>query len=128
MSSHWILTMKRNKYIWKSTQVYTAFLFMGHAFWKENFENRVKLLESNVLNWCLRITMADLCKVGLKVREWRFRELSPKFPNEGGAMSLTPGKRASPFAAVNKQRNFTNKQTSCSWNKQRRWQSSVLKF
>ena len=58
-----------NKYIWKSTKVYTAFLFMGHAFWKENIEDRVKVLESNILNWCLKITMADLCKVGLKVRE-----------------------------------------------------------
>ena len=58
-----------NKYIWKSTKVYTAFLFMGHAFWKENIEDRVKLLESNILNWCLKITMVDLCKVGLKVRE-----------------------------------------------------------
>ena len=58
-----------NKYIWKSTKVYTAFLFMGHAFWKENIEDRVKLLESNILNWCLKITMADLWKVGLKVRE-----------------------------------------------------------
>ena len=27
--------------IWKSTKVYTAFLFMGHAFWKENIEDRV---------------------------------------------------------------------------------------
>ena len=27
--------------IWKSTEVYTAFLCMGHAFWKENIENRV---------------------------------------------------------------------------------------
>ena len=26
---------------WKSTKVYTAFLFMGHAFWKENIEDRV---------------------------------------------------------------------------------------
>ena len=38
--------------IWKSTEVYTAFLFIGHAFWKENSEDRVKLLESNVLNNC----------------------------------------------------------------------------
>ena len=58
-----------SKYIWKSTKVYTGFLFMGHAFWKENTEDRVKLLESNILNWCLKITMVDLCKVGLKVRE-----------------------------------------------------------
>ena len=25
--------------LWKSTKVYTAFLFMGHAFWKENIED-----------------------------------------------------------------------------------------
>ena len=30
--------------IWKSTKVYTAFLFIGHAFWKENIEQRVKLI------------------------------------------------------------------------------------
>ena len=36
--------------ILKSTKVYKAFLFMGHAFWKENIEDGVKLMESNVLN------------------------------------------------------------------------------
>ena len=25
--------------MWKSTKVYTAFLFLGHAFWKENVED-----------------------------------------------------------------------------------------
>ena len=55
--------------IWKGTKVYAAFLFMGHAFWKENIEDRVKLLASNVLNWCLKITTADLRKIGLKMRE-----------------------------------------------------------
>ena len=50
--------------IWKSTmKVYTAFLFMGHAFWKENIEDRVKLLESNVLNKIVVLTMADLRKI-----------------------------------------------------------------
>ena len=29
--------------IWKITQAYTAFLFLGHAFWKENIEDRVKI-------------------------------------------------------------------------------------
>ena len=88
-----ILIRKMNKYIWKSTKVYTAFLFMGHAFWKENFEDRVKLLESNVLNWCLIITMADLWKVGLKVREWRVRELSSLISQRGWGHvphSITP--------------------------------------
>ena len=39
--------------MWKSSKVYTAFLFMGHACWKENIEDRVKLLVSNVLNLLL---------------------------------------------------------------------------
>ena len=41
---------------WKSSKVYTAFLFMGHAFWKENPEDRVKLhvyWDQYVLNCCL---------------------------------------------------------------------------
>ena len=41
---------------------------MGHAFWKENIEDL--LLESNILNCCLKITMADLRKITeLKIRE-----------------------------------------------------------
>ena len=42
---------------------------MGHAFWKENVDVRVKLLESNVLNGCLKITMVHLHKIGLEVRK-----------------------------------------------------------
>ena len=38
---------------------------MGHAIWKENIEDRVQLLGSNVLNCCLKITMAKLHKIGL---------------------------------------------------------------
>ena len=38
---------------------------MGHTFWKENIEDRVKLLESNVLCYYFKITMANLGKVGL---------------------------------------------------------------
>ena len=58
-------------------KVYTAFLFfMGHTFWKENIEDRVKLLKSNILNCCLKRTMANLHKIGLKMREWHFREHS----------------------------------------------------
>ena len=37
-----------NKYVGKSTKVYTAFIFMGHTFWKENIDDRVKLLEWKV--------------------------------------------------------------------------------
>ena len=40
-------------------------------------DDRVKLLESNILNYCLKITAADLHKIGLKMRESRFTELSP---------------------------------------------------
>ena len=58
-----------NKYISKSTEVYSAFLFMGHTFWKKTIEDRVKLLESNVLNCCLKIKIANLHKIGLKMRE-----------------------------------------------------------
>ena len=56
--------------------VYTAFLLLGHAFWKESIEDRGKLLGSNILNCCLKITMADLHEKGLKMREWNFKELS----------------------------------------------------
>ena len=61
--------------IWKSTKAYTAFVFMGHTFWKENTEDTVKLLEWKVFNFCLKITMADLCKIGVKMREWHFSML-----------------------------------------------------
>ena len=58
--------------IWKSTKVYTGSFsfYMGLAFWKENIKDRVKLLEPNVLNnCCLKITSANLRKIGLKMRE-----------------------------------------------------------
>ena len=48
-----------NEYVEVNYNIYTTFLFMGHAFWKESIENRVKVLESNILNCSL---MADLCK------------------------------------------------------------------
>ena len=51
------------------TTVDTAFPLMGHALWKENIEDRVKLLESNILDGCPKITTADLHKIGLKMRE-----------------------------------------------------------
>ena len=40
---------------------------MDHSFWKENIKDRVKLLESNILNCWLKITMTDVCKIGLKI-------------------------------------------------------------
>ena len=42
---------------------------MDHAFWKENIKDRVKLLESIVANCCVKVTTADFCKIGLKMRE-----------------------------------------------------------
>ena len=54
--------------IWKCTKVYTAFLFMGQTLWKESVEDRVKLLESNVLNCWVKI-MAELRKIGCIMRE-----------------------------------------------------------
>ena len=57
--------------IWKRTKVYTGSFsfYMGRAFWKENIKDKVKLLEPNVLNCCLKITSANLRKIGLKMRE-----------------------------------------------------------
>ena len=79
--------------IWKSTIVYTAFVFMGHSFWKENIEERVKLLESKVFNCCLKITMANLWKIGVKMREGHFRELGSWISKRGRAMSHFPSAR-----------------------------------
>ena len=33
----------------ESTKVYTAFLFMDHAFWKENIEGRVKFILKSIV-------------------------------------------------------------------------------
>ena len=49
--------------------MYTQLSIMGRAFWKENNEDRVKLLESNLLNCCIEMTKADLHKIGLEMRE-----------------------------------------------------------
>ena len=67
--------IEMNECIWKSTKIYRAFVFMGHSFWKENIEERVKLLESKVFNCCRKITTADLWKIGVKMREWHFGKL-----------------------------------------------------
>ena len=69
--------LSRNSCIWKSTKVYTAFRFMGHAFCKEDIEDTVKLLESIVF-YSLKITMADFHKIGLNMREQCLRKLSSK--------------------------------------------------
>ena len=42
---------------------------MDHAFWKENIEDRVKLLEQIVLNCCVKVTMANLRKIDFKMTE-----------------------------------------------------------
>ena len=36
---------------------------------REHMEDRVKLLESIVLNCCVKVTMTDLHNIGLKIRE-----------------------------------------------------------
>ena len=66
--------------IWKITKEYTAFLFMGHMFWKERMEDGVKLLESNILNCCIKKKMANLLKI---FRERPFRGLSSKISQQG---------------------------------------------
>ena len=87
--------------IWKSTKVYTAFVFMGHSFRKENIEERVKLLESKVFNCCLKITMAGLREIGVKMREWHFRELSSWISKRGRAMSrLPPNQESAPLVYI----------------------------
>ena len=48
---------------------YTSFSFYRPTFWKKNIEDLVGLLESIILNCCLKITMADLHTIGLKMRE-----------------------------------------------------------
>ena len=45
--------------------------FTSNIFWKEIVSDRVKVLESNVLNCCLKITTADLRKI-LKISEGKF--------------------------------------------------------
>ena len=72
---------------------------MGHAFWKESIANRVKVLESNVLNCCLKTTTADLRKK--KVLKWVndiSENLAPKFHSKAVAMSITPS--ANPLALL----------------------------
>ena len=71
--------------LWESSKVYTAFLFMGHAFWKENIEDRVQLLGSNVLNFCLKITTVNLRKIGLTMNDVS-KNLAP--PRAGPCPSL----------------------------------------
>ena len=71
--------------LWKSSKVYTAFLFMGHAIWKENIEDRVQLLGSNVLNCCLKITTANLRKIGLTMN-YVSKNLAP--PRAGPCSAL----------------------------------------
>ena len=46
----------------------TQLLFLwALQFGKNNTEDRVQLLGSNILNCCLKITTADLCNRGLKM-------------------------------------------------------------
>ena len=60
---------------------------MDHTFLKENFEDRVKLLGSNVLNFCLKITKTNLRKRGLKMRD----DVSKNFAPPSAGFSLSAG-------------------------------------
>ena len=42
---------------------------MGNTLWKEDIEDGVKLLESIILNCCVKVKMANFCKIGLEMRE-----------------------------------------------------------
>ena len=42
---------------------------MEVPFWKENIKDRVKLLEFNFLNCCLKMTTANLRKIDCKMRD-----------------------------------------------------------
>ena len=55
--------------VWKTCVLkYTQLLFF---LWATHFGKRAfkTLLESNVFNCCLKITTADLLKIGLKMRQ-----------------------------------------------------------
>ena len=56
--------------IWKSTKVYTAFFLRATHFRKRTLKtDQVKLLGSQVLSCSLKITTANLRKIGLKMSE-----------------------------------------------------------
>ena len=43
---------------------------------------------------------ANLRKIGLKMREWHFRELSSKIPSKGGSTTPLPPPESTPLALV----------------------------
>ena len=55
-----------NNYVETYESMYS--IFYG-PFWEKSIEDQVKLLGSNVLSCCLKITMANLRKIGPKMRE-----------------------------------------------------------
>ena len=57
--------------IWKSTNIIIgSFSFYGPCnLGREHSRQKKKLLESVVLNCCVKVTMSELRKVGLKIRE-----------------------------------------------------------
>ena len=67
---------------------YTPFFFIWAMQFGKNThsEDRVNLLESIILNCCVKVTMANLGKIGNDVSE----NLAPKFPSKGRAMSCCP--------------------------------------
>ena len=57
---------------------------MGHAFWKENIEDRVKLLQSIVLNCCVKVKVGRFVQNRNNISE----NLAHKFPSKGGARKV----------------------------------------
>ena len=77
--------------IWKSTKVYTAFLFYGPRILEGEHWRKSKIIGINRLNCCVKVTTADLHKISQKMREWRSEYwLAAKFPSKGGVMSRSP--------------------------------------
>ena len=62
---------------WRVLRKTQLFFFLDHKFWKKRTLKRELSLQLNFFKiCCLEMTMTDLCKIGLKMREWRLRELS----------------------------------------------------
>ena len=75
--------------IWKIAKYTQLFVLWAMHFGKRTLkQDRVKWLESKVLNCCPKITMAGLCKIGLK-GNYIPENLAP--PSEGpSSLSTTP--------------------------------------
>ena len=71
--------------IWKSTKVYTAILFLGQAFWKENIEDSQSKLTCIGLRHFKLLSKDDISE-----------NLALKFPSESGAKKNCPSLQVYP--------------------------------